>query len=217
MTVPKLTPEERRRRKARRAWIPTAVIGGLIAIAIVIAIVVQSSGSGKPVVEHAGDTNFTKAGIAEVTKTADAQIDVRGPRQASIVSLPANGSKTFGPFNGIAAELDLVGSHGIDSVFVDSFTVTTRNDYLRSITTQSREFDFADLHNQLDAEAVLGITNAQMARFENAMPVGAGGPTSFFRLDVGTGHDLGVPTAISVVCAGPKGCDVRTVTTLAQP
>jgi hypothetical protein len=31
---------------------------------------------------------------------------------------------------------------------------------------------------------------------------------------VGTGTDLGVPTVLSVSCAGPKGCNVMTSTTL---
>jgi hypothetical protein len=210
----KLTPQERERRKKRRAWIPTAVIGGLILIAIVIALAVQDSGSGKTVVLKPGDTTFNRAGIAAMQRDADAQIDVEGPRRASAIDLPANGSTKFGPFPGISTELDMVGTGGIDSLYVDSFRVTTKYDYLTTISTTTQEFSFAEIQDQLEAESVVGITNTQMAAFENAMPVGAGDPTSFFSLLVGTGTELGVPTTVSVKCSGPNGCAVTTVTKL---
>jgi hypothetical protein len=213
---PKLTQQERRRRKARRAWIPTGIIAGLIVVAIIVAIVVQNGGSGKPVVETAGDTRFNAEGVASILKDADAQIDVRGPRPASAIDLPANSSKNFGPFNGISAELDLVGTNGIQSLYVDSFRITTRDNLLTTISTTSTEFGFAEIHDQLEAESVVGITTKQMAAFENAMPVGAGGPKSFFTLKLGTGTALGIPTRVSVTCAGPKGCTVTTLTTLKQ-
>jgi hypothetical protein len=213
-TPTKLTPQERARRKKRRAWIPTGIIAGLIVIAIAVAVVIQLSGSAKPVVEKAGDTTFNKAGIVAMQKDADAQIDVRGPRQASVIDLPANGSTTFGPFSGISTELDLVGTGGIQSLYVDSFRVTTKDNYLTTISTTTQEFSFAGIHGQLEAESVVGITPNQMAAFQNAMPVGAGDPTSFFSLSVGTGTALGVPTTVSVKCAGPSGCAVTTVTKL---
>ena len=211
----KLTPQERARRKARRAWIPTAVIGVLIVVAIIVAITVQNSGTGKPVVLEPGDTVFNAAGIAKMQKDADAQIDVRGVRSASAVHLPANGNSKFGPFPGISAELDLVGVHGtIQSLFVDSFRVITKNDSIAKITTTAQEFSFTGIHNQVQEESVVGITPKQVAAFENAMPVGAGGPASHFHLKVGTGMALGVPTTVAVACDGPKGCTVTTVTTL---
>jgi hypothetical protein len=61
---------------------------------------------------------------------------------------------------------------------------------------------------------VLGVTNQQMAAFENAMPNGAGGPNSHFTLAVGDGNALGIPTHVVVSCAGAKGCTVATTTTL---
>lgn len=211
----KLTPQERERRKKRRAWIPTGIIGGLIVIAIVVAIAVQNTGSGKPIVLKPGDTIFNKAGVAAMQKDADAQIDVQGPRRASAIDLPANGSTRFGPFPGISAELDLVGTHGtIQSLFVDSFRVTTRDDYITTISTTALEFGFAEIHEQVEEESIVGITTNQMAAFENAMPVGAGGPNSFFTLSIGTGTALGVPTTVTVKCSGPKGCAVTTVTRL---
>ena len=97
---------------------------------------------------------------------------------------------------------------------VDSFRVNTSKNAIRTITTTSREFDFNDLHNELVSDRVVGISNQQMGAFQRSMPNGAGGPNSFFTLKVGTGMALGVPTTVSVVCAGPKGCNVRTVTTL---
>src|SRR6202012_6169447 len=129
-----------------------------------------------------GDTHFTKAGIAKMYKGADAQIDVVGVRQASAINLPANAKKTYGPFSGIAAELDLVGKHGVDSLFVDSFTVTTTNNVITSITTSTKEFDYTDLHQHLEAVVVIGISNKQMAQFEDFMPAGVGAPLLHFSL-----------------------------------
>jgi hypothetical protein len=214
---PKLTPQERARRKKRRAWIPTAIIGGLIVIAVVIALAIQNSGTGKTVVEKPGDTVFSTAGMTAMSKDADAQIEVRGPRQASAIDLPANCSTKFGPYPGISTELDLVGTGGgIQSLFVDSFRVTAKNDYLTTISTTTKEFGFTAIHDQLQAESVVGISAKQFAAFQNAMPAGAGGPDSHFTLAVGTGRALGVPTKVSVSCDGAKGCTVSTVTTLQQ-
>lgn len=210
----KPTSAQRSQRRNRAAWIVTGVIGGLIVVAIVIAVVVHASGAGKTVVLGPGDTHFTKAGIAKMDKGADAQITVTGPRRASDVQLPANATKTFGPYSGIATELDLIGKHGDDSLFVDTFTVTTKNDYITRIATTTKEFDYTDLHDQLEAVGVVGISTNQMAAFENAMPAGAGGPTSHFNLVVGTGYDLGIPTKVAVKCEGAAGCNVTTVTTL---
>jgi hypothetical protein len=212
----KLTPAERARRRARRAWIPTGVIAILILAAVVIALTFQRIGADKAVVEKAGDSRFDTAGLAEIIKTADVQIDVRGPRKASAVGLPSNGTTKIGPFSNIATELDLVGTGGLDSIFVDSLQLTTRKDYITSIVTKTGEYDYTDLHNDLVADEVVGISTKQMGAFLNAMPDGAGGPDSYFALDVGTGTALGVPTDLKVRCNGPKGCTVTTTTTLAQ-
>jgi hypothetical protein len=210
----KLTPAERRRRRARRAWIPTGIIAGLIIAAIIVAVGYHAQGGGKPIVLKAGDTHFTAAGVAALEADLDAQIDVRGVRSAAAIDLPANGTRKYGPNNGTPIELDLVGKGGIQSLYVDYFRVTTKDGYLISVSTTSREFDFADIDTQLHAESVVGITNAQLGAFLNARPVGAGDAHSFFSLPVGTGTALGVPTRVSVTCSGPKGCEVNTVTTL---
>lgn len=212
----KLTPAERQRRRARRAWIPTGIIGLLIIAAVIVALVLQRGGGNKAIVEQAGNSTFDKAGIAEISKTADAQIDVRGPRQASTLGLPANGTKRFGPFLNIATELDLVGTAGAEPLFVDRFAVITKDDYISRIVTTTHEYDYTDLHNELVADRVIGISTTQMAAFINAMPDGAGGPSSYFSLALGTGDALGVPTRVDVKCSGPAGCLVTTTTTLAQ-
>lgn len=211
----KPTAADRARRRNRASWIVTAVIGAIIVVAIVIAVAVHASGQGKTVVLGPGDTHFTKAGIAKMTRGADAQIDVIGARPASAVQLPADGSRTFGPFENIEAELDLVGKHGIDSLFVDTFTVKTSDDLIRTISTKTAAYSYTDIHNALENDVVVGISPRQMAAFENAMPNGAGDPSSHFSLVVGTGYDLGVPTKVAVKCAGVAGCTITTLTTLA--
>jgi hypothetical protein len=213
---PKLTPAERRRRRARRAWIPTGIVAVLIVAAIIVALVIQRQGDDKTIVEQAGDSTFDKAGVAEIVRTADVQIDVRGSQKASPLALPADGAIKLGPFSNIAAEVDLVGTSGTEQLFVDSFTVTTKDDYVSTVTTRTKEYDYTDLHSKLVELKVVGISTTQMAAFLNAMPVGAGGPDSYFQLDVGTGTSLGVPTDVTVKCAGPAGCTIRTTTTLAR-
>ena len=207
---------ERRRRQARRAWIPTGIIGALIVGAIIVAIVLNAGGGAKPVIASRGFTHFDNAGLAAIQRSADAQVDVRGVRTATSIGLPRDGSTKLGPFSGVSMELDLVGTHGTRSLYVDSFRVNTAGNTLRTISTSSKEFSFADIHTELKSDAVVGVSNQQMAAFQDSMPNGAGGPDSFFTLPVGTGRALGVPTAVSVTCAGPKGCTVRTVTTLAK-
>lgn len=212
----KLTPAERRRRRARLAWIPTGVIALIIIAAVIIALEFQRGGGGKTVVEEPGDSTFTRAGVAEIVKTADVQFDVKDPQRASNLGLPANGRKSFGPFLNIAAEVDLVGTHGTKMLYVDSFAVTTKNDYITTVTTTTHEYDYTDLHSKLVEEEVVGITPAQLGAFEDSMPVGAGGPSSSFALTVGTGTALGVPTKLAVKCSGPAGCVITSTTTLPQ-
>jgi len=211
---PKLTPEERRRRKERRAWIPTLVIGGVILVAIIGAVLFQVSGLGKVTPPPVGNSKFNLAGIRVINGAADAQVDVRKPLKAASVGLPADSSKTFGPFSNIKLEVDLVGVHGTASVFVDSMHIVTRHGFVTSISTSARDFGYSFIHDQLVSYSVLGVTNQQMAAFENAMPNGAGGPNSHFTLAVGDGNALGIPTHVVVSCAGAKGCTVATTTTL---
>ena len=210
---PTLTPEERRKRKARRAWIPTIVIGVIIVVAIVVAVVVQVSGITK-VPTASGDSKFNIAGLRVINGAADVQIDVRKPLSASSVGLPANSSKTFGPFDSIQLEVDLVGASGVEKIFVDSMHVVTRHGQVTSISTSTTDSGYLFIRTQLASLNVLGLTTKQMADFENAMPNGAGGPKSHFSLPFGTGKALGVPTAVRVSCAGAKGCTVATKTTL---
>jgi hypothetical protein len=211
---PKLTPAERRRRKARRAWIPTVIIGGIILLAIAGAIVFQLSGAGKVSKPPVGDSKFNIAGIHVINGAADAQVDVRKPLTAASVGLPANSSKTFGPFSTIKLEVDLVGVHGTESIFVDSMHIVTHNGFVTSLSTTIHDYGYTFIHDQLVAYSVLGVTPLQMAAFEKAMPNGAGDPDSHFTLAVGDGDALGVPTHITVSCDGPKGCTVATTTTL---
>jgi hypothetical protein len=210
---PPLTLEERRRRKARRAWIPTIVIAGLIVVAIVVAVLVQVSGITK-VPTVAGDSKFNIAGLRVINGAADVQIDVRKPLTAASVGLPANSSKTFGPFDTIELEVDLVGTSGVEKIFVDSMHVVTKGGLVTSISTSTTDSGYLFIRTQLASLGVLGLTAKQMADFENSMPNGAGGPSSHFSLPFGTGNALGVPTAVNVSCAGAKGCTVSTRTTL---
>jgi hypothetical protein len=211
---PALTPEERRRRKARRAWIPTIVIGALILIAIGAALYYQSSGAGKVVALSSANSKFNIAGLKVINGAADVQIDVRHPLIAKSVGLPDNSTRTFGPFDGIQLEVDLVGVHDTESIFVDSMHVVTRNGYVTTISTSTTNSGYAFIRDQLASLDVLGLTTTQMADFENSMPDGAGGPKSYFTLPFGTGTALGIPTTVKVSCAGPKGCTVATKTTL---
>jgi hypothetical protein len=209
-----LTPEERRRRKARRAWIPTVVIAGVILVVIAGAAVFQASGIGKAVHETSGDSKFNLSGTRVINGAADAQVDVRKPLKAATVGLPANSSKTFGPFSGIKLQVDLVGDHGTESIFVDSMRIVTSRGAVTSISTTIHDYGFSFIHDQLVDDEVLGITPRQLATFENTMPDDAGGPDSHFSLTVGDGDALGVPTRVTVSCKGAQGCTVATTTVL---
>jgi hypothetical protein len=210
---PTLTPAERRKRKARRAWIPTVVIGVVILGAIAAAVLSQAAGLGK-VISSSGDSKFNIAGLRVINGAADVQIDVRKPLSATSVGLPANGSRTFGPYDSIQLEVDLIGPSGEKRIFVGSMTVATHDGLVTSIATDSRDSGYLFIRTQLASLSDLGLTDQQTADFENRMPNGAGGPTSHFSLPFGTGHALGVPTTVTVSCAGAKGCDVATRTTL---
>lgn len=210
-----LTPAERRRRKERRAWIPTVVIAGVIIVAVLTAVMLQAAGVFTPVTAS-GDSKFDIAGLRVVNGAADAQIDVRKPLTAASVGLPANSRRTFGPYNDIALEVDLIGTSGTKKIFVDTMRVVTRSGYVTSISTATSDHGFLFIRTQLASLGVLGLTSKQLANFENSMPNGAGGDSSYFSLPFGTGRALGVPTSVTVSCAGPKGCTVSTTTTLPQ-
>jgi hypothetical protein len=211
---PKLTAVERRRRKERRAWIATGIIGGIIALVIAGAVIFQASGIGKPVHETSGDSKFNLAGIRVINGAADAQVDVRKPLRASSVGLPDDSSRTFGPFSSIKLQVDLVGDHGTASIYVDSMHIVTNHGDVTSISTTIHDFGYTFIHDQLVDYSVLGISSQQLAAFENTMPNGAGGTDSHFTLAVGDGNALGVPTRVVVSCDGPKGCSVTTKTVL---
>jgi hypothetical protein len=211
---PTLTPAERRRRKARRAWIPTIVIGVIIVATIGAAVLFQAAGTFRSPSPAAGNSKFNIAGVKVIHGSADVQIDVRKPLSAQSVGLPANATRTFGPFDGIQLEVDLVGPHDTESIFVDKMRVVTRGGLVTSISTATTNSGYVFIRSQLASLDVLGLTPTQTANFDNAMPNGAGGPTSHFDLPFGTGTALGIPTAVRVACAGPKGCTISTNTTL---
>jgi hypothetical protein len=211
---PQLSPAERRRRKERRAWIPTFIIAGVISAAVVAAVVFELAGAGHLITPPPGNSKFNIAGLRVINGAADVQIDVRKPLSAKSVDLPANSSKTFGPFDSIKLEVDLVGTSGEKPIFVDSMHVVTRDGLVTSISTSTHDFGYLFIRTQLASLNVLGLTSKQMADFQNAMPNGAGDAHSFFTLPFGTGDALGVPTAVTVSCAGPKGCTITTRTTL---
>jgi hypothetical protein len=211
---PTLTPQERRRRKARRAWIPTIVIGVIIVATIAAAVLFQASGVFRPVTPSSGDSKFNIAGLRVIHGSADVRIDVRKPLSAKSVGLPANATRTFGPFDGIQLEVDLVGPHDTESIFVDKMRVVTHDGLVTAISTSTTNSGYLFIRSQLASLQVLGLTASQTANFENAMPNGAGGPTSHFDLPFGTGTALGIPTSVRVSCAGSKGCTVSTNTTL---
>ena len=213
-TPPKLTAQERRRRKQRRAWIPTVIIAGIIALVIAGAAFFQLSGIGKTVHQTTADSKFNLAGIRVIDGAADAQVDVRKPLTAASVGLPADSNRKFGPFSDIKLEVDLVGEHGTESIFVDSMHIVTSHGFVTSISTTIHDFGYTFIHDQLVDYAVLGISPQQLAAFENTMPNGAGGPDSHFTLAVGDGDALGVPTHVTVSCDGTKGCTVGTTTVL---
>ncbi len=201
------TPAERRLRKKRRGWIPTVVISAVIAAAVVTAVLLHSANLGRVPAVPTGNSKFTIAGLRVVDGAADAQLDVRKPISAASVGLPGNTVKTFGPFDNIELEVDLTGIHGTASIFVDTMKVATHGGVLTTLSTRTRT-------DGLESLTALGLTNLQLAAFENAMPDGAGSPTSHFALVVGVGTALGVPTRIAVSCADAKGCEVTTTTTL---
>jgi hypothetical protein len=210
--TPTLTPAEQRRRKERRAWIPTFVIAGVILAAIIVAVLLQVLGVGKLVGAPTSPSKFDISGVKVVNGAADALIDVRKPLTAKSVGLPANASETVGPFDGIELEVDLIGTHGTKRLFVDSMTVVTRNGAVTSISTSTRDTGYLFIRTQLTALNVLGLTTKQMVEFQNAMPDGAGDANSHFRLPFGTGNALGVPTAVTVGCDGGNGCTISTKT-----
>lgn len=210
---PPLTAAERRRRTERRAWIPTIVIAGVIVVAVVTAVLVQASGIARPVVSE-GDSNFNIAGVRVINGAADVQIDVRKPLSAKSVGLPANSRRTFGPFDQVQLEVDLVGTTGTKRIFVDSMRVVTKDGYVTTVTTTTHDFGYLFIRSEISSLAVLGLTTRQAVQFENAMPNGAGDDNSHFNLPLGTGNALGVPTSVRIGCAGPKGCTVTTLTTL---
>jgi hypothetical protein len=88
--------------------------------------------------------------------------------------------------------------------------IFTSHGFVTSFSTTIRDFGFTFIHDQLVDYSVLGISPHQLAAFENSMPNGAGGPNSHFTLAVGDGDALGVPTRVTVSCAGAKGCTVGT-------
>ena len=192
------------------------MIGAVIVIAVVVAVLCRASGVGTGGKAPAGNSKCSMAGLRVINGTADAQVDVREPLSAESIGLPANSSKTFGPFVGIQLEVDFIGTHGTESLFVDSMRVTTRHGAVTSITTSAHDYGFLFIRNQLQSLSVLGLTTRQMADFENSMPAGAGGANSYFHLPFGVGTALGIPTAVTVACAGPQGCTVATNTTLRQ-
>jgi len=190
------------------------IIAGVIAVVVVGAVVFELAGVGKLVGPPPGNSKFTIAGLRVINGAADAQIDVRKPLSAKSVGLPDNSSKTFGPFDDIELEVHLIGTSGTKSIFVDSMHVVTHDGEVTSISTTTRDSGYLFIRTQLASLGVLGLTTRQMANFEDAMPNGAGGENSYFSLPFGTGTALGVPTAVTVSCVGPKGCTVSTRTTL---
>jgi hypothetical protein len=211
-TKPELTPAQLARRKQLRGWIPAGIFVVLIAVVAVITIQLTSNGLGKHVAVLPGVSHFTAKGIKNINATHTVRFDLRRlPLSTEAIQLAPDTSKTFGPYDPAYAELDILTPGGPTSLFVGSFTVSSRGGVLASITTDSPEPDFASMHSQLYSEANVGLSKAQLGAFMNAVPA-PGKSGSVFSLTVGTGTALGAPTTVSVVCKGAAGCDIKSVT-----
>lgn len=210
---PPLTLAEKRARKKRRAWIPAIIAAGVIIAIVVVAISLQSAGVFKVYKPNESDSKFGPAGTRQVQGATDAQIDVRGIRSAASLQLPDNTHRTFGPYS-LPLEVDLIGKAGTESNFVQTMTVVTTGGVLASVSTKTDAAGFSDIHGAIYGDQDFGFTNAELAAFQNKLPASVDEGTAHFTLVLGTGNELGVPTRVWVTCAGAKGCEVYTTTTL---
>jgi predicted regulator of Ras-like GTPase activity (Roadblock/LC7/MglB family) len=209
-----LTAAERARRRQRRAWIPAIIALVVIVVVGIVAATLVGNGLGRHVAVLPGVSHFTPKGIRNINETNSARFDLRNvPLDTRAIQLAPDGDKKFGPYGDAYAELTFVTKSGPLSLYVGSFHVISAGGMLTEITTDTHEPDFATMHTDLYQIANVGVTTTQLGAFMKTIPV-PGKHGSVFAIKVGTGTALGVPTTVSAICAGAKGCDVRTVSRL---
>lgn len=213
---PPLTPEQRRRRRLRRGWIPSGVFAVLILVVVAITIGLHLQGLGNISRALPGFSHFSGKGMENVSNTGVVRLDLRSfPLAAKSIGLAASGTHPIAPVYVSDIDLSLTGRSQSARLTVGSITIGTSGGRVHEIRTSTDAGgDFSALSGALGSDAQLGITDDQIANFlSDARGLNRKGASDYSRT-VGTGRALGVPSTVSVKCTQASGCTVVTVTRL---
>jgi hypothetical protein len=216
----KPTVEEVRRRRAIREWIPSVIIAAVLVVIVVITLVVQTQGIGQPrtlppaVAEH-GYSKFDDEGMRYISDTRTVWFDLRNkPMLTEPLKLPADGTTSVGPREGIFNYLGLYGNDTPVLLPVESVQVVSEDGRVTRISALAiSQANFGDVRTTLAAASAYGLDQGQIEAFLAEAP-GLNRAGESYNRKIGPGLALGVPISVTISCTESVSCTINYVVDL---
>lgn len=209
--------EQLRKRKVRRAWIPSIIIVLVLAGAAGVSLAVMGQGVGQPrtappAVAANGYSRFDDAGQRYISDTRRVWVDLRKtPIAVGPLDLPAESSLQFGPRQGVSYYLGLYGADGPIRSDIDSVALRTEGGYLTRITVNAAPaVSFGALEGAMAQATAYGISEADIATVLDEGRVLNREGKGYSR-EIGPGTTLGVPVTAKVSCDTKQSCSLQYV------
>jgi hypothetical protein len=158
--------QEIRRRRLLLAWVPTAI--GVILIAVVVAVTINTSNSGvgRPVPAPTTDSRFDAQGLAYIDRSRITRVNISStPISSESLGMKPNQKITITNDQGLDEYLQLEGNETFARVTVKTFSISTRDGFVEAITIPpTNTAGFTGLRTELQAASVYGVSQQAAAR-----------------------------------------------------
>jgi hypothetical protein len=203
------SPEEIRRRRRRRAWIPTVVGLVLIAAVVTATLITFGRGVGTPAPAPTTDSRFDAKGLEYIFDSRTARINIaHTPIAAQPLGLKPNATVAIGPREGLDQYVQLTGSRTYAAVTASALKIVTKDGFVSRILITPTAIDgFVGFKGELGSASVFGLSATEAQKLLDEVRLlnhdGKG-----LERTLGPFDALGPPVTITVKTDGADGYDI---------